>query len=54
MGIPIQKNEIAYSFVVTPSASIITHHGLTIRDYVEVHSPDSKDAYTKEIVIQYL
>ena len=54
VGIPIQKNEIAYSFVVTPSASIITHHGLTIRDYVEVHSPDSKDAYRKEIVIQYL
>lgn len=54
IGIPIQKNDIAYSFVVTPSATIMTHHGLSIRDYVEVHSPDSKDVYKKEIVIQYL
>jgi hypothetical protein len=54
VGIPIQKNDIAYSFVVTPSATIMTHHGLSIRDYVEVHSPDSEDAYKKEIIIQYL
>jgi hypothetical protein len=54
VGIPIQKNDIAYSFVVTPSATIMTHHGLSIRDYVEVHSPDSEDAYKKEISIQYL
>jgi len=54
IGTPIQKNDIVYSFVVTPSATIITHHGLSIRDYVEVHSPDSEDAYKKEIIIQYL
>jgi hypothetical protein len=54
VGISIQKNDIAYSFVVTPSATIITHHGLSIRDYVEVHSPDSEDAYKKEIIVQYL
>jgi hypothetical protein len=54
VGIPIQKNDIAYSFVVTPSATIMTHHGLSIRDYVEVHSPDSEEAYKKEIIVQYL
>jgi hypothetical protein len=36
-----------YSFIVSPSACIETESGLMMRDYVEVHSPDTEAAYTK-------
>lgn len=37
------------SFVITPLASIELESGLTVRDYVEVHSPDAEAAYSKKI-----
>jgi hypothetical protein len=37
------------SFVVTPSACIETENGTVIRDYVEIHSPDTENAYTKAL-----
>lgn len=37
------------SFVVTPSACIETEAGTLVRDYVEIHSPDSEAAYTKAL-----
>ena len=37
------------SFVVTPSACIETKAGTLVRDYVEIHSPDSEQEYTKAL-----
>ena len=37
------------SFVVSPSACIETEAGTLVRDYVEIHSPDSEAAYTKAL-----
>jgi hypothetical protein len=38
-----------YSFVVSPSACIETEAGTVVRDYVEIHSPDTEEAYTKAL-----
>ena len=38
-----------YSFVVTPGASIPLVNGTMVRDYVEVHSPDTEQAYTNAL-----
>ena len=35
-----------YSFVVTPGACIPLVNGTIVRDYVEVHSPDTEQAYS--------
>jgi hypothetical protein len=43
--VKLEKPEIFYSLVVTPSASIQTEHGTMFRDYVEVHSPDLELPY---------
>lgn len=45
----LEKPEIFKSFVITPLASIELGTGLTVRDYVEVHSPDAEAAYSKNI-----
>jgi hypothetical protein len=43
--VKLEKPEIFYSLVVTPSASIQTERGTMFRDYVEVHSPDLELPY---------
>ncbi len=45
----LETPEIFKAFVVTPLASIELQSGLTVRDYVEVHSPDAEAAYSKNI-----
>lgn len=40
---------IFYSFVVSPSACIETEEGTVLRDYVEIHSPETEKAYTKAL-----
>lgn len=38
-----------YSFIVSPSANIELASGLLVRDYFEVHSPDTEQFYAKAI-----
>ena len=38
-----------YSFVVSPSACLETEAGLVFRDYVEIHSPDTEQAYSNAL-----
>lgn len=45
----LAQEKIFYSFVVTPTAQIELASGHQIRDYVEVHSPDSEQFYAKKI-----
>jgi hypothetical protein len=40
---------IVCSFVVSPSAVIETESGCIFRDYVEIHSPDTEQAYSKTL-----
>jgi len=40
---------IFVSLILTPSAILETEAGLSFRDYMEVHSPDSEDVYEKHI-----
>jgi hypothetical protein len=34
-----------YSYVISPSACLETKSGIVFRDYVEIHSPDTEEAY---------
>lgn len=43
---------VAYSFIVSPSATIETRQGTVLRDYMEVMSPDAEKEYTKQIESQ--
>lgn len=42
-------SRVFYSFVVTSTATIELASGLAIRDYVEIHSPDTEEAYAQKI-----
>jgi hypothetical protein len=45
----LETPETFYSLVVFKSATFETGNGLFVRDYVEVHSPDAEQFYTKKI-----
>lgn len=45
----LDKPEILYSFVVSPSACITTAAGTVFRDYVEVHTPDLELPYAASL-----
>lgn len=45
----LPNEHIFYSFVVTPTAQIELASGLHLRDYVEIHSPESEQFYAKKI-----
>ena len=45
----LEKPEILYSFVVSPSACITTAVGTVFRDYVEVHTPDLELPYAASL-----
>ena len=45
----LQQEHIFYSFVVTPTAQIELASGIHLRDYVEVHSPESEQFYAKKL-----
>jgi hypothetical protein len=47
--VTLDKPEILYSFVVTPSACITTAAGTVFRDYVEVHTPDLELPYAASL-----
>jgi hypothetical protein len=38
-----------YSFIISPTASIELYSGLIVRDYFEVHSPETEQFYAKAI-----
>jgi hypothetical protein len=44
-AIQLPASEEGFSFVVIPSAQIELESGERIRDYVEIHSPETKDLY---------
>jgi hypothetical protein len=46
---PIEKPEIYYGLIVKTSGSFELKSGTMVRDYVEVHSPDSEQFYAKAI-----
>ena len=49
---PIQKlhhPQMFYSLVVLSSAQFETKNGMRIRDYVEVHSPETEQFYTEKV-----
>ena len=45
----LAQEHIFYSFVVTPTAQIELESGHRIRDYIEVHSPETEHVYAKKI-----
>lgn len=45
----LSKDHIFYSFVVTPTAQIELESGHRIRDYIEVHSPETEHVYAQKI-----
>jgi hypothetical protein len=50
--VPVKQMDtpiLMYSFVVSPSAVIETESGCIFRDYVEIHSPDTEQAYSKTL-----
>jgi hypothetical protein len=47
--VKLEKPEILYSFVVSPSACITTATGTVFRDYVEVHTPDLELPYAASL-----
>jgi len=47
--ITLDKPEILYSFVVSPSACITTATGTVFRDYMEVHTPDLELPYAASL-----
>ena len=53
LGKILTKEQIAYSFIVSPTATIETRQGTHIRDYMEVMSPDSESDYVKEITVLF-
>jgi hypothetical protein len=44
---PLGRNY--YNFIVSPTASIELSSGLVVRDYFEIHSPDTEQFYAKAI-----
>ena len=53
LGKIFNKKQDAYSFVVSPTATIETRQGTMIRDYMEIMSPDSEAEYTREITLLF-
>ena len=53
LGKIFKKKQVAYSFVVSPTATIETRQGTMIRDYMEIMSPDSEAEYTREITLLF-
>ena len=53
IGNILKKKQVAYSFIVSPSATIETRQGLIIRDYMEIMSPDSETEYAKQITVLF-
>ena len=49
LGEVLHSKHVAYSFIVSPTATIETRQGTHIRDYMEVMSPDAELEYTKQI-----
>jgi len=49
LPISLDKPEILYSFVVSPSACITTAKGTVFRDYVEVHTPELELPYAASL-----
>ena len=47
--VSLDRPEILYSFVVSPSACITTARGTVFRDYVEVHTPDLELPYAASL-----
>lgn len=47
--VKMQNMVSCISFIVSPSACIETSHGNVIRDYFEVHSPETEQFYAKAI-----
>jgi len=47
--IKLEKPEILYSFIVSPSACITTATGTVFRDYMEVHTPDLELPYAASL-----
>lgn len=45
----LAQDHIFYSFVVTPTAQIELESGYRIRDYIEIHSPETETVYAKKI-----
>jgi hypothetical protein len=45
----LAQEHIFYSLIVTPTAQIELESGHRIRDYIEVHSPETEQAYAKKI-----
>lgn len=45
----LPKEHIFYSFVVTPTAQIELESGYRIRDYIEIHSPETEHVYARKI-----
>lgn len=44
-----KEKAVFYNFVVTPTAQIQLASGIRIRDYVEVHSPETEQFYAKKV-----
>lgn len=42
-------DEIFYSFVVSPSATLETSKGVMFRDYIEIHDPDMETSYAEAL-----
>jgi hypothetical protein len=45
----LAQDHIFYGFVVTPTAQIELESGYRIRDYIEVHSPETEHVYAQKI-----
>lgn len=45
----LAQDHIFYSFVVTPTAQIELESGHRIRDYIEIHSPETETVYAQKI-----
>jgi hypothetical protein len=45
----LAQEHIFYGFVVTPTAQIELESGYRIRDYIEVHSPETEHIYAQKI-----
>ena len=45
----LSQDHIFYGFVVTPTAQIELESGHRIRDYIEVHSPETEHVYAEKI-----
>jgi hypothetical protein len=45
----LETPQIFYSFIVAPSSTIELASGLTLRDYIEILSPDTESVYAQKI-----